>query len=96
MGDDDLLAGVAERDGGVVGGEGRVGEDHAARAGGVRVLAAVHGTRAAGDPFGEVEGDEVVDRRRPKPGALGWVHPVGEMEDVEGSEEALGRRVAEP
>ncbi len=96
MGDHDLPARVAERRGGVVRGEGRVGEDHAAGARGICVLAAVHGTRPAGDPFRKVQRDEIVDRRRPQPGALGRIHPVGEVEHVEGAEEALGRRIPEP
>ena len=37
-----------------------------------------------------------MDRRRPHAGTLWWVHPVGEVQGVEGPEEPLGRGTAEP
>ena len=51
VGHDDPLAWEAERGGGVVGGERRVREHHAARLGRVLVLAGVHRAGAAGDPL---------------------------------------------
>ena len=71
-------------------GERRVDEEDVAGAGGVRVLAPVHRLRALRRPFREADGHEVVDRRGAYAGALRRVHPVGEVEHVEGTEEALG------
>ena len=89
--------GNAERLGDVVGRERRVGEDDVAGARGVRGTcgACIERVRG-GHPLREVERHEVVDRRRAEPGALRRVHPVGEVEDVERAEPALGRRPAEP
>jgi hypothetical protein len=94
--DDDPVPREAERLRDVVGGEGRVREDDVARARGVLVLARVHRARARSDPLRKVERHEVVDRRRAEPSALRRVHPVREVQHVEGSEPALCRRVAEP
>ena len=93
---DDPFAREAEAHGDIVGGEGRVGEDHAAGRRRVRVLAGVHRVRPPGHPLRVVERHEVVNRRRAQARLLGRVHPVGEVEDVEVAEPALGRRPAGP
>ena len=54
----------------------------------VPVLRAVHAHRPAVDPVGEVERDEVVDHRRADAAALRRIHPVAEVEDVEGADDA--------
>ena len=63
---------------------------HVAR--GVPVLPAVHRPRPRGRPLRMMQRDEVVDRRRAHAGSLRRVHPVREVEHVEGAEEALGGR----
>jgi cystathionine beta-lyase/cystathionine gamma-synthase len=43
-----------------------------------------------------VQRHEIVDRGRPEPGALRWVHPVGEVEHVEGAEPAQFEAAMKP
>src|SRR5581483_1982241 len=70
-------------------------EDGVAGPSRVAVLRVVHPAGAALDPLGVPERDEVVDRRRADAAALGREHPVGEVEDVDGAEEALDGRTRE-
>ena len=56
------------------------------------VLGAVHRLGPPLHPLRETQRHEVVHHRRAHAGALRRVHPVGEVEHVERSQEALGRR----
>ena len=57
-------------------------------------LRAVHRPRSGGRPLGMVKRHEVVDRRRTHARALGRVHPIREVKDVELAEQSLRHRVA--
>ncbi len=94
--DADSLGRDPERRGDVTAREGRVHEDDVAGLGRVSVLARVHRPRPRRRPLGVMKGHEVVDRGRAHPGALRRVHPVGEVQGVEGAEEPLRRGKAEP
>ena len=73
----------------------RVDDDQIARLRRLGVLARVHAVGLRVHPVREAEWEEVVDRRRTDASTLWRVHPVGEVEDVEGTRQPLDRTVAE-
>ena len=95
MRDADPLARHAERRRDIPSGVRRVHEDDVAGRRGVPVLATVHRPRSGGRPLGMVKRHEVVDRRRAHTRALGRVHPVREVENVELAEQSLRGRVTQ-
>ena len=73
-----------------------VREDDVAGARGVPVLRSVHPACPRLHPLRKAERNEVVDHRRPDAAALGRIHPVGEVQDVDRAEEPLDGRPAKP
>jgi hypothetical protein len=71
--------------------EARVGKDNVASRCGVSVLGAVHPPGPGVDELRKVKRHQVVDRRCPNALALRRIHPVGEMEDVEWTDDAFER-----
>ena len=94
--DVDLLLCDPERLVDVIAREPRVHHHDVARARRVDVLRAVHTARALVHPFRVMQGHEVVHHRRPDAAALGWIHPVAEVQDVETAEQHFRRRRAGP
>src|SRR5262249_31904559 len=74
----------------------RVDEHAVTGSGRVLVLRPVHTPGSRLDPLRKPKGHEVVNRRRPNTGALRWIHPIREMEDVERPNDRLDRGAADP
>ena len=91
MRDADPLSRDSEQLHDLAGRELGVDDDQVARPRRVRVLPRVHPVGLRMHPGRVAEREEVVDRRRADASPLRWVHPVGEVEDVQRAHEPLDR-----